>query len=328
MGAALVGARSGSKVSTCAGRMPLGALPAPTSTYVVSVAMDVYITPRIKQLIDMAIDEDEIGFDVTSQAFFASEFGEAEFVAKQDFVVAGVAVVEEVFARVDPLVEVEFLRHDGACAKKGEVVARLKGPTVSLLRGERIALNFLQRMCGVATLTASFVEALVPSRTRVVDTRKTLPGWRSLDKYSVLCGGGANHRYNLAGGVMIKDNHIAAAGSVAEAVSRVRAVAPHSVRVEVEVDALEQVSEALEAGAEIIMLDNMNREQMIEAVGIIRNHPRGEYVVIENSGNMTRERLKDLGDIGLDIISVGALTHSATAVDISMKMRRSSGSKG
>lgn len=290
--------------------------------------MHLYISPRIEQLIDLAIDEDEIGFDVTSQAFFAGEYGEADLVAKQDFVLAGAPVVAAVFARVDPRIEVRFESDEGARFEHGEVVARLMGPTVSLLRGERIALNFMQRMSGVATLTASFVEALGESKTRVVDTRKTLPGWRALDKYSVLCGGGANHRYNLASGVMIKDNHIAAAGSVAEAVSRVRAVAPHSVRVEVEVDALAQVTEALEAGAEIIMLDNMDREQMIEAVGIIRHHPRGEYVVIEGSGNMTRERLKDLGDIGLDIISVGALTHSARAVDISMKLRRSSGSKG
>ncbi|TXD35907.1 carboxylating nicotinate-nucleotide diphosphorylase [Lujinxingia vulgaris] len=290
--------------------------------------MHLYISPRIEQLIDLAIDEDEIGFDVTSQAFFAGEWGRAELVAKQDFVLAGAPVVRAVFARVDPAIEVAFEREDGAAFQHGEVVARLQGPTVSLLRGERIALNFMQRMSGVATLTASFVAALGDSQTRVVDTRKTLPGWRALDKYAVLCGGGANHRYNLASGVMIKDNHIAAAGSVAEAVRRVRLQAPHSVRVEVEIDAVERVSEALESGAEIIMLDNMSRAQMIEAVAIIRQHERGAHVVIEGSGNMTRERLKDLGDVGLDIISVGALTHSASAVDVSMKLRESSGSKG
>ncbi|RAL22218.1 carboxylating nicotinate-nucleotide diphosphorylase [Lujinxingia litoralis] len=287
--------------------------------------MHLYISPRIQQLIDLAIDEDEIGFDVTSQAFFAGEHGRAELVAKESFVLAGQPVVNAVFARVDPQVKVHFARSEGARFEAGEVVASLEGPTVSLLRGERIALNFMQRMSGVATLTAAFVAALGESPTRVVDTRKTLPGWRALDKYAVVCGGGANHRYNLASGVMIKDNHIAAAGSIREALARVRRQAPHSVRVEVEITELAQVEEALDAGAEIVMLDNMNRDQMIEAVAQIRGHRRGNDVVIEGSGNMTRARLEHLGDVGLDIISVGALTHSATAVDVSMKLRSSTG---
>ncbi|MBA2664387.1 MAG: carboxylating nicotinate-nucleotide diphosphorylase [Bradymonadaceae bacterium] len=282
--------------------------------------MHVFISPRIIRLIDLAIEEDELGFDVTSQVFFEGERARAQLIAKQALVVAGLDVVRAVFARVDPGVRCEFAVEDGQAIESGMTLGWLEGDAVSLLRAERTALNFLQRMSGVASLTASFVAQMGSSTTRIVDTRKTLPGWRELDKYAVRCGGGTNHRFNLAGGVMIKDNHIAAAGGIQQAFERVREQAPHALRVEIEVSNLEELSAALETGAEIVMLDNMNTETMSAAVQQVRAHRHGQRVLIEASGNMTRERLPELRDIGLDFISVGALTHSASAVDISMRV--------
>lgn len=283
--------------------------------------MELFIGPRIERLIELALDEDEVGFDVTSAAFFdAEDVGSAHLVAKEPLVMAGADVASAVFHRVDD--ELSFLPQveDGESADQGHVIARVHGPVGSMLRAERIALNFLQRMCGVATHTARHVEAVHGTAVEVVDTRKTLPGWRSLDKYAVRCGGGRNHRFNLAGGVMIKDNHVAAAGDVASAIRRVKNQAPHTLRIEVEVERLDQVEPAVEHGAGVVMLDNMSNETMRRAVEIIRDHPRGGEVVIEASGNMTVDRLETLGDIGLDVVSVGALTHSAPAVDISMRM--------
>lgn len=283
--------------------------------------MNLYIGPAVERLIELALDEDEIGFDVTSAAFFGdNDRGQARLVARQDFVMAGGPVAQAVFQRVDPLVQWESNFEDGKALASGEVIATVEGPTGSLLRAERTALNFLQRMSGVATLTRAHVEALGSQSTQVVDTRKTLPGWRMLDKYAVRCGGAKNHRFNLAGGVMIKENHIAAAGSIAEAIERVKRVAPHTLRIEVEVERLDQIDEALEAGAEVIMLDNMDNAAMRRGVTQIRAHRRGEEIVIEGSGNIDRKRLATLGDVGLDVVSVGALTHSAPAVDISMRI--------
>ena len=278
-----------------------------------------FVSPRIRRLIDMALDEDEIGFDVASAAFFDGESSGARLVAKQDLTLAGLAVVEAVYERVDPSVEWTFEAADGQSVQAGAVIGRAEASSVSLLRGERVALNFLQRMCGVATKTARYVEALGDSPTRIVDTRKTLPGWRELDKYAVRCGGGANHRFNLSGGVMIKDNHIAAAdGSIEKAVERARQRAPLTLKIEVEVTDFDQMHAALEAGADIIMLDNMATDRMAEAIERIRAHS-GERVAVEASGNITLERLPELADIGLDYISSGALTHSVQAADISMR---------
>lgn len=288
--------------------------------------MNLFIDPRIARLIDMALEEDELGFDVTSQVFFAGETITAELVAKQDLIVAGLDVVRAVFERVDSKISCTFHVKDGDTLNKGDVLARLEGDAVSLLRGERTALNFLQRISGVATLTRSYVDALGVSTvanavpTKIADTRKTLPGWRTLDKYAVRCGGGANHRFNLASGVMLKDNHIAAAGGIQRAFERVRAQAPHTLRVEIEVTNLEELGQALETGAEIIMLDNMSTAQMVEAIALVKKSGKRDRVLLEASGNITIERLPELRDLGLDFISVGALTHSAIAVDISMRV--------
>lgn len=288
--------------------------------------MKLFIDPRIARLIDMALEEDELGFDVTSQVFFAGETITAELVAKQDLIAAGLDVVRAVFERVDSKITCTFHVKDGDALKKGDVLVTLKGDAVSLLRAERTALNFLQRISGVATQTRAYVDALGisktdhPVQTKIADTRKTLPGWRTLDKYAVRCGGGSNHRFNLASGVMLKDNHIAAAGSIRQAYERVRAQAPHTLRVEIEVTNLDELEQALETGAETIMLDNMTTEQMAAAIALVKNHGQRDRVLLEASGNITIERLPELRDLGLDYISIGALTHSAIAVDISMRV--------
>jgi nicotinate-nucleotide pyrophosphorylase (carboxylating) len=292
-----------------------------------------YISPRIQRLIDMAIDEDEVGFDVASAVFFAHDRSaptevDARLVAKQDLTLSGLAMVEAVFARVDPAVTWDFAFGDGRQVESGQIIGRATGRAISMLRAERIALNFLQRMSGIATKTARYVAALGDSPTRIVDTRKTLPGYRELDKYAVRCGGGANHRFNLSGGVMLKDNHIAAAsGSIADAVRMVREQAPMTLKVEIEVTDFDELQQALEAGADVIMLDNMSTRMMSEAVRKVREfssaggseHNSHRHIVLEASGNITLERLPELADIGLDYISSGALTHSVEAADISLK---------
>lgn len=277
-----------------------------------------FISPHINRLIDLALDEDQVGFDVTSQIFFTGKVSSAYLIAKEDMVVAGTQLVAAVFARVDPNILWSPLVEDGQVISKGDLLGRLNGPTVGLLGGERTALNFLQRMCGIASKTRSLVQALDNDAIRLADTRKTLPGYRELDKYAVRCGGGYNHRLSLAGGVMLKDNHIAAAdGSIAAAVEKVRAQAPHTLRIEVEVTDLDQTREAAEVGADIIMLDNMNTAQMEEAIAVIREI--APKTCIEASGNVTLERLPELGKLDLDVISVGGITHTIAAADISMR---------
>ncbi len=277
-----------------------------------------FVSPHINRLIDLALDEDQVGFDVTSQIFFSGKTSSAYLIAKEAMVVAGVQMVGAVFARVDSSILWSPLVEDGQVINKGDLLGRLSGPTVGLLGGERTALNFLQRMCGIASKTHTLVQALDNPKIRLADTRKTLPGYRELDKYAVRCGGGYNHRLSLAGGVMLKDNHIAAAdGSIKGAVEMVRAQAPHTLRVEVEVTDLEQTRAAAEVGAEIIMLDNMNTEQMREAIAVIREIAPG--TCIEASGNVTLERLPELGELDLDVISVGGITHTIAAADISMR---------
>ena len=284
--------------------------------------MELFVGPNVEALIDLALEEDQVGYDVTSAAFFdVDDRKRARLVAKEPFVMAGAPVAKAVFERVDSDIDWEAEVAEGQSVEPGDVVARLAGPVVSLLGAERTALNFLQRMCGVATITEEHVRAAGDADLCVVDTRKTLPGWRLLDKYAVRCGGGHNHRFNLAGGVMLKENHIAAADSIADAVERVRDQAPHTLRVEVEVEELDEVRQAVDAGADIIMLDNMDNDELRRAVEVIRNHQRGSQVVIEASGNMDQQRLATLEGIGLDVVSVGALTHSATAADISMRLQ-------
>ncbi len=277
-----------------------------------------FISPHIRRLIDLALDEDDIGFDVSSVAFFSDIEKTAQLLAKEDLVVCGIHLVQAVFDRVDPKIRWDFDAKDGDKIKSGTVFGNATGPALSLLRGERVALNFMQRMSGVSTKTNRFSSILEGSKTKIVDTRKTLPGWRELDKYAVRIGGGANHRFSLSGGVMVKDNHIFAAGSVKKAVERARESAPHTLKIEVEVDRWSQLDPALEAGADIIMLDNMTTEEMKKAIAHIAAY--SERVIIEASGNITIERLPELKNIGLDIISSGALTHSVSACDISMKL--------
>jgi nicotinate-nucleotide pyrophosphorylase (carboxylating) len=280
--------------------------------------MQLFISPHIQRLIDLALDEDDLNFDVTSNVFFSGQQATTKLIAKDDIVIAGVPVFLAVFNRVDPNVKWTMHVKDGDVCPKGTLLGECSADAISMLRAERTALNFLQRMSGVATLTHSYVNALGESTTRIVDTRKTLPGYRELDKYSVVMGGGTNHRYSLGGGAMVKDNHIAAAGGVATAIEQVRKQLPHTLKIEVEVERMDQLVAALEAGADIIMLDNMDTPTMRQAVAKIRDFA-GDRVAIEASGNITIERLPELADVGLDYISSGALTHSATAADISMK---------
>ena len=280
--------------------------------------MRLVISAAIRHLIEAALDEDDVVFCATSAAFFDGVQTTARFLAKQDLVLAGVDVARAVFASIGADVEWEMSATDGDAIPKGTQFGTVRGDAGMLLRGERTALNFLQRMSGVATLTRSYADAL-GERVRITDTRKTLPGWRALDKYAVRAGGGANHRYSLSGGVMIKDNHIAAAGGLQPAIEAVKKTAPHTLRIEVEVSTTEMARHAVEVGADIVMLDNMSTPAMQEAIAVIRDLA-GRRVLIEASGNITLERLAELGELDLDFVSSGALTHSAPAADISMKI--------
>lgn len=239
-----------------------------------------------------------------------------EFVAKSEGVVCGLDVAKRVFELVDPLIEFTELMQDGDFANKGDIIARVEGPSRGILTGERVALNIMQRLSGTATATARAVEQVRGSKARIVDTRKSTPGLRTLEKYAVRTGGGHNHRFNLADGVLIKDNHIRAAGGIAQAISAVRENVPHVMKIEIETETLDQVREALDAGADIIMLDNMSNELMSEAVKLISGR-----ALTEASGNMGERELSEVAATGVDVISIGALTHSVKAMDISLKFR-------
>jgi nicotinate-nucleotide pyrophosphorylase (carboxylating) len=272
-------------------------------------------TTQFDGIIDAALMEDMPGGDITSESMVpAAAVSEAVFLAKEDGVLAGMPVARRVFEKVDPSVEIVEEAGDGAPFRKGDILARLKGPTIALLKGERTALNFLQRLSGTATATRRFVDAVAGTKARILDTRKTTPGLRLLEKYAVRMGGGTNHRLSLSDMVLIKDNHLRHVGSVAEAVRRARAAAKPGVRVEVEAADIGQVREALAAGADVIMLDNMPLDTMREAVALAAGR-----VPLEASGNMTLDRVRAVAGTGVDLISVGALTHSARAVDISLE---------
>lgn len=270
------------------------------------------------EIILAALREDMPEGDVTSESIIPpAAVSEAVLLAKEDGTLAGLPVVRRVFEIIDKTVEFRPEFEDGAKFPKDAVLARLKGPTVSLLKGERTALNFLQRLSGIATATRRFVDAVAGTKARILDTRKTTPGLRRLEKYAVRTGGGQNHRLGLSDMVLIKDNHIRFVGSVAEAVSRARAKVRPGTKIEVEADSLLQVREALAAGADWIMLDNMPLETMSQAVALA-----GGRVPLEASGNMSLDRVRAVAETGVDYISVGALTHSARAVDISMDFVR------
>ncbi len=272
--------------------------------------------PRIDTLIDLALEEDAGFGDITSQSIFPlNHFSRAHILAREDLVVCGLEVAGRVFHRVDPSVKVEPESGDGDRIRKGMTVLLVEGSTVSLLSAERTALNFLQRLSGIATHSRRFADAAANAGTgvRVVDTRKTTPGWRALEKYAVRCGGCFNHRSSLGEHVLIKDNHIAAAGSLKRAVTLARDCAPHCAKIEVEVESLDDVREALNAGAEIILLDNMSPVQIQAAVALI-----DQAAIVEISGGIELDNFADYSLPGVDVISVGALTHSAPAANFSM----------
>jgi nicotinate-nucleotide pyrophosphorylase (carboxylating) len=272
------------------------------------------LSPRTDHLIDLALEEDAGLGDVTSRAIFSPRDRARGFIdAKEDLVLCGLEVAARVFARVDPAIKATPRARDGARVKRGAHVMDLAGPTISLLTAERTALNFLQRLSGVATQSRRFADAVAATGVRIVDTRKTTPGWRALEKYAVRCGGCFNHRSSLGEHVLIKDNHIAAAGSLARAVKLARAAAPHSAKIEVEAKTLAEVKEAVQARAEVILLDNMAPETIRRALALI-----GGRAVIEVSGGVRFETLRDYALPGVDVISIGALTHSARAVDLSL----------
>jgi nicotinate-nucleotide pyrophosphorylase (carboxylating) len=272
----------------------------------------------VRKIIRRALEEDIRSGDVTtSAALTGSETGLATALAKEDLVVAGMDVFREVFRIRDDGLVFETGLSDGAWAPRGTILATVTGSLASILTAERVALNLFQRMCGIATLTKQFVDTVARTKATILDTRKTMPGLRILDKYSVRIGGGHNHRYGLYDGVLIKDNHIEAAGIIAEAVRRVRGQAPLMVKIEVEVKNLVEVEEALAAGADIIMLDNMSVDAMKKSVQLI-----GGRALVEASGNVTLSTVREIAGTGIDFISAGTLTHSARAADISLKVKR------
>ena len=276
--------------------------------------------PEVYSLIDAAIAEDQTFNDPTTAALVPAEIrGVGMLRAKANGVLAGIDVGLAVFRRVDPGLELEALMADGSTLAPGDEIARVAGPAGGILRAERIALNFMQRMSGIASLTNRYVRAIEGSRSRIVDTRKTAPGHRYLDKYAVRAGGGYNHRYNLADGILIKDNHIEANRfremGLRQVIELALERASHTIRVEVEVESLEGAREALDAGAHIIMLDNMPVDMMREAMGFI-----GDRAVVEASGGINFNTVRDVASTGVHLISIGELTHSPPALDISLDL--------
>ena len=267
-----------------------------------------------KELIDIALKEDIGSGDITTDNLIDPSLkGRGVMTAKEPLVIAGIHVVRQVFERLDPQIRLTAGFKDGDAVTAGTQVLKLSGQLRALLLGERTALNFLQRLSGIATHVRTYMEMLGNSSVRLVDTRKTTPAWRVLEKYAVRVSGAHNHRMGLYDGVLIKDNHIAVAGSIENAVERVRSAVSHLVKIEVEVSNLTEVRQALKAGADVIMLDNMDTRQIKEAVALI-----GGNALIEVSGGVTRRNIPELADTGVDIISVGAFTHSSRSVDISM----------
>jgi nicotinate-nucleotide pyrophosphorylase (carboxylating) len=271
-------------------------------------------------LIRYALEEDGAQADITTLCTVpAEQQAQASIIARQAGIIAGLAVAAATFRELDSQVSVELLVEDGTTVQAGQLVAQLSGPARSLLSAERVALNFLGHLAGIATLTAQCVRALEGPRARILDTRKTTPGLRSLEKEAVRLGGGHNHRFNLSDGVLIKDNHIKAAGGITQAITLARRLAPHLLKIEVECETLAEVQEALEAGADVLLLDNMPLETMHSAVELVRRVAPG--VLIEASGNIgtNTTRLAAVAATGVDFISLGAITHSAPNFDVSLE---------
>lgn len=275
------------------------------------------ITKKLQadRLIEMALQEDITSEDVSTNAVMPEyRKGKVQLLCKQDGVICGLDVFARTFELLDPATETKFFVRDGDEVKKGELLAEVTGDIRVLLSGERVALNYLQRMSGIATYTRAMAKLLEGTKTKLLDTRKTTPNMRVFEKYAVRVGGGNNHRYNLSDGLLLKDNHIGAAGGVAAAVKAAKAYAPFVRKIEIEVETLGQLKEALDAGADIVMLDNMPPEDMAEAVRLTRGRAETEC-----SGNVTKENIARLTKLGVDYISSGALTHSAPILDVSMK---------
>ena len=273
-----------------------------------------------RDLIRMALAEDEVAYDPTSSLLPDDLTSEALMMPKANGVLAGVEVALEVFRETDPTLETTRLVDDGSPVERGMYVAAIRGRMSSILRAERTALNFVQRMSGIATAVNGYVRAIEGLPTQMIDTRKTLPGWRLLDKYAVRMGGGHNHRMSTGDGILIKDNHIAAMAtrgeSMTELIRRAKRDAAHTIRIEVECDTLDQVREAVEAGADIILFDNMTPDQMREGVAICKGR-----ALTEASGGITIDTVRDVAESGVDLLSTGAVTHSVTALDISLEVR-------
>ncbi|HIR98766.1 MAG TPA: carboxylating nicotinate-nucleotide diphosphorylase [Candidatus Coproplasma avistercoris] len=275
------------------------------------------ITERLHadELIKLALSEDITGEDVTTNAVMPEKrLGTADLICKQDGVICGLAVFARTFTLLDDSTEVELFAKDGDEVKRGAHIAKVTGDIRVLLSGERTALNYLQRMSGIATATRAMVKLLDGCKTKLLDTRKTTPNMRVFEKYAVKVGGGGNHRYNLSDGVLLKDNHIGAAGGVAKAIEMARAYAPFVRKIEVEVENLDMCREALGAGADIIMLDNMSADDMAKAVEMI-----GGRAITEISGNVTAQNIENIKKVGADFVSSGAITHSAPILDLSLK---------
>lgn len=271
----------------------------------------------LDKLIMNALSEDVGTGDITTESTIP-ETARAHglYKAKESGVLCGIGVAARVFELIDRNIEFTPLKRDGDRIEKGEIIAEVRGKATNVLTGERVGLNLMQRMSGIATRTAEAVAQVEGTGAKICDTRKTTPGLRVVEKYAVKVGGGTNHRFNLADGILIKDNHIVAAGSITNAVRAARANAPHTLKIEVEVETFDELNEALDVGADIIMLDNMSCEDMKKAVGIVNGR-----AVTEASGNMGDRNLKEVADCGVDLISIGALTHSVRSLDISLKFR-------
>lgn len=270
----------------------------------------------IRKIVQTAIEEDTGEADVTTAAALTGEeIGKALALAKSVVVVAGIDVFEETFLFLDPGMKFTGCCNDGDVVEKGGRIAEISGNLSRILTAERVALNFLQRMCGIATFTRQYVDEVKGTKAKILDTRKTAPGLRYLDKYAVRIGGGHNHRFGLYDGVLIKDNHIVAAGGISQALARVRGRLPHTLKVEIEVKNLQELEEAVNSGADVIMLDNMSLEDMRKAVTAA-----GGRVPLEASGNVSLANVRQIAKTGVDFISVGALTHSVPASDISLKI--------
>jgi nicotinate-nucleotide pyrophosphorylase (carboxylating) len=275
----------------------------------------------LEETVRGALNEDIQQGDITSEAIFTDNFTvKGTFIAEVPGVIAGFPVVAEIYRQMDPSIQCTCLVPDGNMVNPGTKIIQLTGPVKPVLTGERVALNFIRRLSGIASQTARLVLLTTGTRAKIVDTRKTTPGLRMLEKYAVRQGGGINHRFSLADAVLIKDNHIAACGSITNAVKRARNYIPHTMTIEVEVENEAQVVEALSAGADIILLDNMTPLEMARMVKLIRNHPKNRDVIIEASGNINESNIHEVASTGVDIISSGAITHSAKALDITLQV--------